>query len=361
MSKAIQLSVSEPCHENWDKMSPVNQGRFCSSCQKQVVDFSVMSDRDLLQFFQKPSTGSVCGRFMNDQLGRKLDAPKKKFPWFSYALQILLPALFVTKVSAQRTMGKPAARPVPDTIRIPADPVPLMMGMVVRVPDKKPKTDTVIKNIFMIQEGLISGKVTDQKGQPVPYASIDPGNGKARAADEKGEFLLDATFLKHGQAVRISSVNFETKTIFIDKEKCLRDGLQVQLEARAALPEAILVAYYNLKRCDITMGSVSTLRSTTGKLDFIETPEKKSGLQVYPNPVSQGQSLTISFNKPEEGYYTVTFTAINGQTLSLKDIWIDAEARVLTIEPPRIQAGTYILMLVNKRTGKRVSEKVVVQ
>ena len=212
----------------------------------------------------------------------------------------------------------------------------------------------------MIQEGLISGKVTDLKGQPVPYASIDPGNGKARSADENGNFLLDATFLKHGQSVRISSVNFEAKTIFIDKEKCLRDGLQVQLEARAVLPEAILVTYYHVKRCDVTMGSVSTIRSATEKLDIIQTPEKKSGLQVYPNPVSQGQSLTISFDKPEEGYYTVSFTAINGQTLSLKDIWIDAEARVLTIEPPHVQAGTYLLTLVNKRTGKKVSEKVVV-
>ena len=108
------------------------------------------------------------------------------------------------------------------------------------------------------------------------------------------------------------------------------------------------------------MGSVSTIRSATEKLDIIQTPEKKSGLQVYPNPVSQGQSLTISFDQPEEGYYTVSFTAINGQTLSLKDIWIDAEARVLTIEPPHVQAGTYLLTLVNKRTGKKVSEKVVV-
>jgi len=361
MSKAIQLSVSEPCHENWDKMSPVNQGRFCGSCQKQVVDFSLMSDRELLQFFQKPSTGSVCGRFMNDQLDRKLDVPKKKFPWFSYALQILLPALFVTKVSAQRTMGKPAARPVPDTIRIPAEPVPVMMGMVVRVPDKNPKIDSVIKNIFMIQEGLIKGKVTDTAGQPIPYASIDPGNGKARAADEKGEFLLDATFLKHGQTIRISSVNFETKSIFIDKEKCLRDGLPVQLEAKAALPEAILVAYNNLKRCDITMGLVGIMRSSTEKLDIIQTPEKNSGLQVYPNPVGPGQPVTISFDQPEEGYYMVSFTSISGQTLSLKDIWIDSKARVLTIEPPRLQAGTYILTLVNKRTGKRVSEKVVIQ
>lgn len=357
MSKAIQLSVSEPCHENWDKMSPVNQGRFCGSCQKQVVDFSVMSDGELLQFFQKPSTGSVCGRFMNDQLDRKLDVPKKKFPWFSYALQILLPALFVTKVSAQRTMGKPAARPVPDTIRIPVEPVPVMMGIVVRVPDKNPKIDSVIKNIFMIQEGLIKGKVTDTTGQPIPYASIDPGNGKARAADEKGEFLLDAVFIKQGQSIRVSSVNYEPMVILIDKEKAIREGIQVKLKAKVLLPEVVISSFPTTFRIGmVKMGAVSR---ELCKTETIPQPEVKSGLHIYPNPVSQGQSLTISLDQPEEGYYTVSFTGINGQIHSLKDIWIDAEARVLTIEPPTMMAGTYLLTLVNKRTGKRVSEKVV--
>jgi hypothetical protein len=361
MSKAIQLSVSEPCHENWDKMNPVNQGRFCGSCQKQVVDFSLMSDRELLHFFQKPSTGSVCGRFMNDQLDRKLELPKKKFPWYSYALQILVPALFVTKLSAQRTMGKPAARPVQDTIRIPADPRPLMMGMVIRVPDKKPKVDSAIKNIFMIQEGLIKGKVTDQKGQPVPYASIDPGNGKARAADENGDFLLDATFLKNGQSVRISSVNFETKTIFIDKEKCFRDGLQVQLEGQADLPEAILVTYYHVKRCDITMGSVSTLKSTTEELDIIQAPEKKSGLQVYPNPVVSGSSLHLSFNQLREGYYQLTIFTYSGQLIQQKNLWIDSAAKVLSLELPVMTQGNYLLVMTNKETGEKLTAKFVVQ
>jgi hypothetical protein len=97
------------------------------------------------------------------------------------------------------------------------------------------------------------------------------------------------------------------------------------------------------------------------KTEATSLPEVRSGLHIYPNPVIQGQSLTISFDKPEEGYYAVSFTSINGQILSLKDIWIDAEARVLTIERPLMQAGTYILTLMNKRTGKRTSGKVVVQ
>jgi len=32
MSKKFQLQIREPCHEDWDKMTPVDKGRFCDSC-----------------------------------------------------------------------------------------------------------------------------------------------------------------------------------------------------------------------------------------------------------------------------------------------------------------------------------------
>ncbi|MES1223720.1 MAG: T9SS type A sorting domain-containing protein [Bacteroidota bacterium] len=102
MSKHIQLSISDPCHENWDNMTSVEKGKFCGSCQKQVVDFTNMSDREVAQFFKKPSTGSVCGRFMQDQLGRSIEIPKKRIPWVKYFFQFALPAFLVSmKATAQ--------------------------------------------------------------------------------------------------------------------------------------------------------------------------------------------------------------------------------------------------------------------
>ena len=84
-------------------------------------------------------------------------------------------------------------------------------------------------------------------------------------------------------------------------------------------------------------------------------------MHVYPNPISQGQSLTISIDHPEEGYYTISLTAMNGQLMKQEELWIDTEARVLSIQPPKLSSGIYILTFTNKRTGKKVSEKVVVQ
>ena len=96
MANKIQLQVPTPCQENWENMTQIEKGRFCASCQKQVFDFSNKSDREIAMFFKKPSPGSVCGRFMGDQLNRDIEIPKKRIPWVKYVLQFLIPAFFIS-------------------------------------------------------------------------------------------------------------------------------------------------------------------------------------------------------------------------------------------------------------------------
>jgi len=63
--KKFNLSIPKPCHENWEQMTPAEQGRFFGACQKTVVDFTHMSDRELAAFFRK-SIGSPCGCLLHD-------------------------------------------------------------------------------------------------------------------------------------------------------------------------------------------------------------------------------------------------------------------------------------------------------
>lgn len=65
----MKISINEPCHEDWDKMTPNDKGAFCLACQKTVVDFSKKTIDEIKTFFvQKPATESVCGRFRDRQL-----------------------------------------------------------------------------------------------------------------------------------------------------------------------------------------------------------------------------------------------------------------------------------------------------
>jgi len=65
----MKISINEPCHEDWDKMTPNEQGAFCLACQKTVVDFSSKTIAEIKSFFiLKPKEESVCGRFRDKQL-----------------------------------------------------------------------------------------------------------------------------------------------------------------------------------------------------------------------------------------------------------------------------------------------------
>jgi hypothetical protein len=59
MKKNMQLEVPQPCQEKWNHMTTTVVGKHCNACNKEVVDFSQMSDDQVLQYFSK-STNHVC-------------------------------------------------------------------------------------------------------------------------------------------------------------------------------------------------------------------------------------------------------------------------------------------------------------
>lgn len=65
----MKIHIENPCHENWDAMTPNQQGAFCHACMKTVVDFSRKSLDEIKDFFTTRNTSeSVCGRFRKSQV-----------------------------------------------------------------------------------------------------------------------------------------------------------------------------------------------------------------------------------------------------------------------------------------------------
>jgi hypothetical protein len=52
MRKNIQITVPKPCDEKWSSFTKTSQGGFCSSCQKEVIDFTSWSDERLMLYFK---------------------------------------------------------------------------------------------------------------------------------------------------------------------------------------------------------------------------------------------------------------------------------------------------------------------
>lgn len=74
MKAPLLIQINYPCAENWDEMTPAEQGKFCSHCQKTVIDFSEKTDAELIEFFNTHT--SFCGRFKHTQIGRVIVEPK---------------------------------------------------------------------------------------------------------------------------------------------------------------------------------------------------------------------------------------------------------------------------------------------
>ena len=50
----MTVYIPNPCHENWNNMVAAEKGKFCNACAKQVIDFSMMSDTQILNYFKDP-------------------------------------------------------------------------------------------------------------------------------------------------------------------------------------------------------------------------------------------------------------------------------------------------------------------
>src|SRR5688500_1195462 len=103
MARYLNLQVPSSCRENWDNMRPDQNGRHCSSCQKSVIDFTQMTDQELVNYFTSHK-GSTCGRFTANQLNKDILFPQKPLPWIKYFFRFTLPAFLLSlKSSAQTT------------------------------------------------------------------------------------------------------------------------------------------------------------------------------------------------------------------------------------------------------------------
>lgn len=119
------LDVPKPCHENWDTMTPDDKGRFCAQCSKTVIDFTRMSDHQIVQLLEN-SDSRVCGHVTTDQLNRTISSNEPVFQRTFYPLPQLLSGLLL--------LGLPSCDFAQQQIPEPKQPH-LLLGKVVQHPE----------------------------------------------------------------------------------------------------------------------------------------------------------------------------------------------------------------------------------
>lgn len=71
--KTYKISIAKPCSENWDNMTPAEKGKHCAACNKVVIDFSNMSQQEMMHILVKYKGKKVCGNFYNTQIEKPIN------------------------------------------------------------------------------------------------------------------------------------------------------------------------------------------------------------------------------------------------------------------------------------------------
>jgi hypothetical protein len=229
------ISIPQPCHQSWDDMIPVEQGRHCQSCAKTVIDFTAMDNAGIIAYLA--SHKNTCGRIGDSRLASinyQLELEdKQQFSWKGLFAAASIGMLFPT-VSAEAQIGSKSAQ-------MPYVSFPTGRVLAVNKPGKV----------------TLKGTVTAiEDGQPVSGVSLvikGTSTGTQTAAD--GSFQLMA--LNPADTLVISSVGFKPIEILVGQAT---EKLHINLEdATTALNDVVVKGYQTSRRQCSMLGSISTV------------------------------------------------------------------------------------------------------
>lgn len=342
MPKNTTIHIDNPCSEDWDRMTPGTEGRLCSSCKKTVVDFTRMSDQEVLQWLARPR-GSVCGRFGGGQLNRgMIPQPERANSRLGLWRYLLAGLLVSSEVAAQ---DKPASPPISQR-------------------DKSNSDNDVVVGKFAAQPldhsrltGLpdtLRGRLIDSSsGLPVSYASITIDSHHGYSANEKGYFAIARKNISAEHTLKISAIGYKVLTIDVTKtwaEDQREKVLLLSLSENTLMGDIVVVQRTRHKKV------VSLLKDS---LAFTGLTQK--ALTVYPNPVSRGAAVTLSMRLDEPGTYSAQLFNTSGVLIeTMKVEGGEKSKNVLMDIPPTLVAGIYFIRLSHPAVKKVYTQELAV-
>ena len=165
MSNRFKLSIDNPCSQKWTDFEDRGDRGFCASCQKEVIDFTRLSDSEIRDYF-KNRPENVCGQFKSYQL-RTYSNPRANSglsKWLSWP--IAASALLFSSVTAHA-----------------------------QEKDKKELTTSVLVNESGPKVGgarEVQGVVTDENGEGLPGVNVViKGTNRSITTDLDGNYRID--------------------------------------------------------------------------------------------------------------------------------------------------------------------------
>jgi hypothetical protein len=191
MKNSTRISVDRPCSEKFENFSVTSNGGFCDSCSKEVIDFTRMTDQQVLSHF-KISSGETCGRFKKSQLKtyESNTFTQMKPNYISGTIGMLSFSLLAL-CAAPNVMGQETA----------SNDLPIKTEMQII----QGKT---LLHSTAIEKHTVKGVVLDEDNLPLPGANVVlKGTSEGTTADIDGKFEFPRQ-LETGDVLVFSYIGF---------------------------------------------------------------------------------------------------------------------------------------------------------
>jgi len=187
MATTYKISIPEPCAENWNEMTPTEQGKFCSKCATNVIDFSVMTDQEIVAYL-KNNKSKTCGRFASAQLNRKISNFQSNNWLYKIAASLFLAS--TTQVAAAQEA------------KIHHSEVNAANNQA-----------TIEQTNEQTATRIIKGTILDDKDNPLEFASVTITNSETSVfSDENGYFEITIEPLNTDSSINLLVEYYGYKT-----------------------------------------------------------------------------------------------------------------------------------------------------
>ncbi|UTA67612.1 carboxypeptidase-like regulatory domain-containing protein [Emticicia sp. 21SJ11W-3] len=273
MMPSFQLNVDNPCHERWESFLPTSTGGFCASCAKNVIDFSQMSESQVVAFFRdrQASADNVCGRFRDDQL-KKNYRIEDWFPEWSEGGRYDSIEIPLMILSNQQSSG---------FIKLPH----MKHTKLIR------NVAAAIMTFFCIEDGiaqnrLISGRVVDaDTGDSLSHVSITvKGTKRGVISDLNGRYQISAS---ESDTLIFSFIGYAS-----EKRPVIESSEVLMYATMTVLSGAVSVKGIAPERHNMSTGGISISKSYCSSEKTLPLPKFASNATVWGNAVQNGE-LTL--------------------------------------------------------------------
>jgi hypothetical protein len=229
------LKIDNPCKEDWNLMKHEGSGRFCSNCSKTVIDFTYLTDSEIVKQLEK-SSGRLCGNLNTDQLNRIISIKESKSTPNFYKLLAGLLLLGSTK-NLQATNSTS----IKTEISIPINKEELPSN---EIENTENPTDSLVK--------IVQGTVLDSATkEPIIGAIINIKNtNKAVTTNIEGKFKITVPNNLPIDSVTLilRCVGYKTKEFIVDKTKFpVIDEVFIMVQMTEALRGDVIILRQNKK------------------------------------------------------------------------------------------------------------------